>query len=129
MSEDIDPVLQNWYRHLDKGQEFRVVAVDEAEGTVDVQYFDGDIESMDLDAWYALDIETAEAPENWSGAMDVAEVDDLGEEVTDTGADDWRAPQEELRHPRERDPLVGEQDESDDWDEGTPTEEPWEGEP
>lgn len=129
MSEDIDPVLQNWYRHLDKGQEFRVVAVDEDEGTVEIQYFDGDIEAMDLDAWYALDIETAEAPENWSGPVDIAEPDDLGEQVTDTDADDWCAPQRELGHPRERDPLVGGEEELDDWDEGTPKEEPWEGEP
>jgi hypothetical protein len=128
MPDDIDPVLHNWYRHLDKGQVFRVVAVDETDGTVEVQHFDGDLESLDLDAWYALDIEGIEAPENWWGVMDIAEVDDAGEGITDTAAEDWRAPQEELRHPGERDPLVGEE-EADDWDEGAPQEETREREP
>ena len=104
------------------------MAVDETDGTVEVQYFDGDVESMELDAWYALDIEGVEAPENWLGVMDIAEVDDAGEGITDTTAEDWRAPQDELRHPGERDPLVGEE-ESDDWDEGTMQEETREGEP
>jgi len=129
MSEDLDPVLRNWYRHLDKGQEFRVVAVDEAEGSVDIQYFDGGIESIDFESWYELDIEAAEAPENWSGAEDIAEADDLGSGITDTAPEDWRAPQEELGHSSERDPLIKGEEESDDWGEGNAKEEPWQGEP
>jgi len=107
MTTDFDPVLENWYHHLDKGMEFRVVAIDEAEDVVEIQYFDGSIEAIDLDAWYELDIETAEEPENWSGALDIAEIDDLGTEITDTPAEDWRAPQEELLHPGENEPLIG----------------------
>lgn len=106
MTTDIDPMPGNWYRHLDKGQEFCVVAVDETDGIVEIQYFDGDIEEIEMEAWYELEIETAEEPENWSGALDVAETDDLGEEVTDTSAADWRAPQEELRHPVGNEPLI-----------------------
>jgi hypothetical protein len=116
MTTDIDPVLNNWYRHLDKGQEFCVVAIDEAEGIVEIQYFDGSIEAVERDAWDELEIETAEEPENWSGALDIAETDDLGEEVTDTTSEDWRAPQEELRHSAENEPLIG-RDTLDEWEE------------
>jgi hypothetical protein len=128
MSTDIDPVLQNWYQHVDKGQEFCVVAFDDTSGAVEIQYFDGDVETIDLDDWYQLDIEPAEAPENWSGALDIEEVDDLGTGITDTTPSDWRAPQEEIRHPRERDPLI-EDEEQDDWEEGSSQEELREGEP
>lgn len=127
MSTALDPLPGSWYRHLDKGQEFLVVAFDEDDGSVCIQTFDGDVETLELDAWHDLDIETAEAPENWSGALDIAEVDDLGTGITDTAPEDWRAPQEELRHPTERDPQI-EEEESDDWGEGTLQEELWEGE-
>jgi hypothetical protein len=116
MTTDIDPVLNNWYRHLDKGQEFCVVAIDETDGIVEIQYFDGSIEAVELDAWYELEIETAEEPENWSGALDIAETDDLGEEVTDTTSEDWRAPQEEIQHPAENEPLIS-RDALDEWEE------------
>jgi len=105
MAADIDPVLESWYRHLDKGQEFCVVAVDD-DGFVEIQYFDGSLEAIDLEAWYELDIETADEPENWSGALDVSETDDLGTEITDTTEADWRAPAEEVRHQADNDPLI-----------------------
>lgn len=106
MTADLDPIVDNWYLHLDKGQEFCVVAFDETDGIIEIQYFDGNVEEIDLEAWYDLEIEAAEEPENWAGALDVAEIDDLGEEVTDTSAADWRAPQEELRHGAENAPLI-----------------------
>lgn len=107
MTTGLDPILGNWYRHLDKGQEFCVVAIDDDDGVVEIQYFDGAIEAVDAEEWYELEIETAEEPENWAGALDIAELDDLGEEVTDTSVSDWRAPQEELRHAAENEPLIG----------------------
>jgi len=89
---EADPIENNWYHHLDKGQRFVVVAVDNEKGLVDLQYFDGDLEEVDFDDWYQLDIEPCEAPENWSGAVDIAEQDDFGTEITDTTQDDWEEP-------------------------------------
>jgi hypothetical protein len=106
MTADLDPIPGNWYHHLDKGQEFYVVAVEDEDGIVEIQYFDGNIEAIDRDAWYELEIETAEEPENWAGALDVTETDDLGEEVTDTTSSDWHEPEEEIDHPAENAPLI-----------------------
>jgi len=39
----------------------------------------------------------SEEPENWTGALDIAEKDDLGTGVTDTSAGDWSEPGEEYR--------------------------------
>jgi len=97
MSTEADPVVGNWYQHLDKGQGFCVVALDEDEGLIEIQHFDGDLEEIDRASWYQLDLELSEEPENWSGAIDVGEIDDLGTEVTDTTNDDWNTPLQELR--------------------------------
>jgi hypothetical protein len=32
---DFDPIIGNWYRHLDKGESFQVVDIDEEAGNVD----------------------------------------------------------------------------------------------
>lgn len=116
MSNETDPIVDNWYQHLDKGQRFYVVAVNDDEGTIDIQYFDGTLEEIDQDLWPTLDIEPAEEPENWSGSLDVANPDDLGEDVTDTSTADWDAPLQEIK----QDALKS----GDDWGEGAPREEP-----
>ena len=92
MPIEYEPNINAWYQHLDKGQRFQVVAVDEAEGTVEIQHFDGDIEEDELDEWYDMDIVQCEAPENWSGAVDIGELDDFGTGITDTTAEEWDEP-------------------------------------
>lgn len=125
MPTEADPMLQQWYQHLDKGQKFRVVAVDEASGLIEIQYFDGDLEEIDRDTWYELDIELIEPPEDWTGPMDDIERDDLGYSETDMESEDWSAPLRELRRKTEN---WQEPEERDDWGEGLPEEEPGEGE-
>ncbi|WJW76415.1 hypothetical protein QVG61_04785 [Thiohalobacter sp. IOR34] len=128
MATDADPILRNWYQYPAKGQKFRVVAIDEDAGVVEIQHFDGDLEELGLDTWYELDIEPVEAPENWSGPFDVVEVDDLGESITDTQPEDWSESLQEFKSPGQG--LISEEAEEteDDWGLGRPKEEPWEGE-
>ena len=99
MPNELDPVVDQWYAHRDKGQRFYVVAIDDDERTVEIQHFDGDIEELSREEWRSLRIELSEEPENWSGALDIAEQDDLGTGVTDTNADDWTEPGEDYRRP------------------------------
>jgi len=89
------PVIAQWYKHLDKGQTFQVVSIDEEEETVELQHFDGDLEEIDLDTWRELEIETIEPPEDWTGPIDDIEHDDLGYTETDMSEDDWARPLEE----------------------------------
>jgi len=69
-----DPGIGDWYR-LNGGQLFEVVAVDDDDGTIEIQYFDGTVEEMDVEDWEAQwdegGLEAAEAPEDWSGSVDV----------------------------------------------------------
>lgn len=101
MSNELDPRIDQWYTHLDKGQRFYVVAINEEENTVAVQYFDADIEEFSFDEWRELQIELSEEPENFTGALDIAEQDDLGTEITDTQPEDWSEPGEYFRRPDE----------------------------
>ena len=96
MPTEFDPIINSWYYHLDKGQKFYVVDVDDDAGVVEIQHFDGDLEEINLKDWYGMEIEISEAPENWSGAMDIGEQDDLGTEVTDTNSEDWSDPLQEI---------------------------------
>jgi hypothetical protein len=75
------PIINQWYRHLDKGDRFQVVAIDDDERTVEIQDFDGDIEEIDRENWYTMDIEPIGPPEDSTGPMgpmDDIERDDLG---------------------------------------------------
>ena len=40
------PTIGNWYR-IHGGDSFEVVAFDEDDGTIELQYFDGTVEEMD----------------------------------------------------------------------------------
>lgn len=68
------PAIGDWYR-LRGGELFEVVAVDESDGTIEVQYFDGTLEEMEFDDWRAQfsagEIEEVEAPEDWTGSVDL----------------------------------------------------------
>ena len=81
--------IGDWYR-LHGGDSFEIVAVDDDDGTIDIQYFDGTLEEMDLEDWEAHcadgALEAAEAPEDWSGSVDVESVDP--QERTDQVSED-----------------------------------------
>jgi hypothetical protein len=76
------PLVGNWYRNPN-GSLFEVVAVDEEDATVELQHFDGTLDEIDLEAWPALLIETVDAPEDWSGAVDMDPEDFVGKEQTE----------------------------------------------
>ena len=80
------PGIGEWYR-LNGGQLFEVVAVDDDDGTIEIQYFDGAVEEMDVEDWEVQWDEGAleaaeEPPEDGSGSV----YPESGEEET-RGAD------------------------------------------
>jgi len=124
MENELEPIIGNWYMHQDKGQRFTVLAVDEERELVELQHFDGDIEEIGLTEWGDMQIALSEAPQNWSGSVDIQEVDDLGTEITDTSKEDWSDPLQEFRE-ADRERLLQEPQElADEWQEGTPLEVP-----
>jgi hypothetical protein len=67
------PAIGEWYR-LHGEQLFEVVAIDEDTATIEVQYSDGTVEELELgdwkEQWKSGALESAEAPEDWSGSID-----------------------------------------------------------
>lgn len=124
IGKEIDPIVGNWYQHLDKGQQFQIVALDDNFGTIEVQYFDGAIDELDRTEWAQLPIELIEQPEDFSGSIDVVEPDDLGgTNVTDTEPEDWSAPlREEVNKTPETTAgaaLAPHEENQDEWAEGS----------
>ena len=68
----------SWYSSTDGGQ-FKVVAINEDDETIDIQYFNGDIGEVSLDTWYEMELELMAAPEDWSGPFDDLIADDFGD--------------------------------------------------
>jgi len=98
MTIDIEPILDNWYLHLDKGQKFKVVAIDD-DNLVEIQHFDGDLEEITRRDWDDMDIELSEEPQNWTGSYDIAETDDLGADITETSKEDWDDSLDQFKQP------------------------------
>ena len=97
MSTRLLPEVGLWYAHRDKGQMFQVVAIDEEEGVVETQNFDGDVDEIDLDSWHAMPLARAEPPEDSTGPADDPDADDRGyASDTETSGRDWRGPLDEL---------------------------------
>lgn len=64
---DVDPIVRNWYQYVDSENSFAVVALDEANNVVEIQHADGDVEEIPLEAWYDLNLEPIETPQDWNG--------------------------------------------------------------
>ena len=73
------PAVGRWYRRTN-GNLLRVVAVDEDDQTIEVQFFDGTIDEVDMDTWNGLLLERVGAPEDWSGSVDMDPEDFTGDD-------------------------------------------------
>ena len=78
MSTITDPVIDQWYKDIENKLLFKVVAIEESDDTIEVQYYDGDIAEYDNESWYSSSFIIIEAPEDWSAPFDDIESDDLG---------------------------------------------------
>jgi len=84
----IRPVVGNWFEG--RYGLFEVVAVDESDGTIEIQHLDGSLEELELDDWTlrckAGALQVAEQPEDYTGAIDI-EPDD--EPLPGSGGTQW----------------------------------------
>ena len=89
------PNIGNWYK-VTGGETFEVVALDEDDGTIEIQYFDGTVEEMDVEDWESQwedgALENAEPPEDWTGSVDVEQEAEEGmRSDANSGPEDVRA--------------------------------------
>ena len=71
------PLIGHWFRRPN-GTLFEVVAVDEDGGTIEIQQFDGTIDEIDFESWPDMLLIEVDAPEDWSGSVDMDPEDYTG---------------------------------------------------
>jgi hypothetical protein len=106
MSHELDPKVGRWYRRLDDEQLFKVASIDEDDGLIEIRTADGEIEELDSTEWVELDLENAEAPEDYVDPGDEPDDDET------TAEDD----EEDERPSRGRGPRDEWDDDDDDDD-------------
>lgn len=104
MGRDYEPVKGQWYENVEEDETFRVLSVDEDADLVEIEYLDGDIEELDIDAWHEMDLERIAEPEGWAGGDDEKEDEEEDDEEEDDDDDDW-------------DDDEDDDDDDDDWEE------------
>jgi hypothetical protein len=92
-----DPVEGNWYEFVDEGRSFFIVTVDEDEGIIEIQDYDGAVDEIELAAWHDLDLEPIDPPEDWLGFLEDLESEDTEDyEVQEMDATEWSEPLDEI---------------------------------
>jgi hypothetical protein len=106
VSRDYEPVPGQWYENLEEEESFRVLSVDEDAERLEIEYLDGDIEEIDLEAWHEMDLERIEEPEGWSKSDDEDAEDD----------EDWEDEEDEDEDEDDDDDLDEDDDDDDERD-------------
>ena len=88
MSRDYEPVASQWYENLEEEEQFRVLSVDEDSELIEIEYLDGDIEELDVEAWHEMDLERITEPEGWAASQAEEEEDDEDEDDEDWDEDE-----------------------------------------
>ncbi len=82
MDDEITPRIDHWYLDSRKDRSFTVIDFDGEEGIIEIQYFDGEVDELDMEEWEEMSLESIEQPEDWTGVMEAVERDDLGYDET-----------------------------------------------
>ena len=90
MSRDYEPTAGQWYENLEEEEQFRVLSVDEDSELIEIEYLDGDIEEIDIEAWHEMDLEMTQEPEGWAESEeDDEDESDEDDDDDDEDDDDW----------------------------------------
>ena len=85
------PQIGSWYKEIQQGVMFEVVAVDEVEQTIETQLIDGAVTEYDFENWNEMLLEEIEEPEDWRNAYELSSEDYL--DPSDTiYPEDWNGP-------------------------------------
>lgn len=66
---DAPPMIGSWYE-TDEGLTFKVIGLDDANGTIDIQYLNGRVETITPEIWSEMALIEVEPLEEWRASMD-----------------------------------------------------------
>jgi hypothetical protein len=85
------PTIGAWYKDLQSGATFEVVAVDPSSQTIETQHIDGEVSEYDNDSWRELLLVNIEEPEDWRNPFEL-DTDDLTDPDLPFHPEDWSGP-------------------------------------
>jgi len=88
--QEIEARIGCWYR-TPSGEIFEVVAT-EGEDSIEIQHFGGEVEELDWDSWQQMLLVEIEPPDDWTGAYEKLERDDLGYSDAVRRPENWSDP-------------------------------------
>jgi len=65
------PIVGTWYWDIDHAERFEIVAQDDSTGNIDIQYFSGEIDEVDQEAWFSMRVVSIAPPQDWSGPFEI----------------------------------------------------------
>jgi len=77
-----------WYENADNNGRFEIVAMDEANHTIEIQYFDGTLEEIEYESWTQMEVQDSAPPDDDSGAFDTEFAEYDVNELLASGFDD-----------------------------------------
>lgn len=94
MVRKLEPIVGEWYRDHGEQRLFEVVAMDDADGVIDIQYADGNVLALNRDSWRDLLLSMAPPPSARRGESEFAADADAG--TSHLPDDDWHDSHDEL---------------------------------
>ncbi len=92
------PTVGSWHQDLETGYVFEVVAVDDATGTIEIQFIDGEVDEYDLESWSELQLVPAAEPEDWCAAYEMNREDRIESDFIQR-PENWSGPLAEIEPP------------------------------
>ena len=86
MTNTLLPKIGDWYQAIN-GDKFEIVATEEQGSILEIQHYDGAVEGIDIESWKEMELRPIEAPEDWSGSLDI-EREDYGVDLELTAPND-----------------------------------------
>lgn len=81
------PQIGDWYKNA-TGDAFEVVAHDDEDDSLELQYYDGTVEQLDAESWEYMRPQPIEPPEDWNGSVDMVREDSQNPEIW-VETEDW----------------------------------------
>ena len=94
MTNKLLPKIGDWFESIN-GDKFEIVATEEQGSILEIQHFDGAVEEIDIDSWREMEVRAIEAPEDWSGSLDIVR-EDYGVDLELTAPNDNINPLDKL---------------------------------
>lgn len=87
----LGPKIGEWYKDLQSGSEFEVVAWDMESHLVEVQHIDGEVAEYDIASWKQLLLVSIEPAEDWRAPFELDGEDHLDPDLP-FHPEDWSGP-------------------------------------